>query len=259
MVANVFPVNSAAINSANQNGVQFVFPTDDSAGDLLIEALSALIERIEALEEGAPVCANVQPCPSPPPPPAVFPDTAGGELDALLAEIDGRIDALESYGNYCPTSPNLPPTAPAGLSAGEAIQAVIAALEARIEALEENGIFCPPTVSGFGWRALRHEDLIRRDGQPATLRVLDDERAFVCIMAEKRLRNKEGSTPLRYQQKMGYVSPVALARVGFLGKIRAGDTITTEEAIWHIDEAFLQKVAGEDVRWVLKISESGTF
>lgn len=132
---------------------------------------------------------------------------------------------------------------------------------AAVNSLNQNGVpfvfpAAPAVVAGF--RALRHEALIARDGQPATLRTLEPSGAYVCIMAEKRLRNQEGSTPLRHQQKMGYISPVALARSNFTGRIRSGDTVTTEDVIWHVDEAYLQKVADERVRWVLKISESGT-
>lgn len=133
---------------------------------------------------------------------------------------------------------------------------------AAVNSLNQNGVpfvfpAAPAVVAGF--RALRHEELIKRDGQPATLRTLEPPGAYVCIMAEKRLRNQEGSTPLRHQQKMGYISPVALARSNFTGRIRSGDTVTTQDVIWHVDEAYLQRVAGERVRWVLKISESGTF
>ena len=132
---------------------------------------------------------------------------------------------------------------------------------AAANSLNQNGVafvFPSGPVVVAGWRALRHEELIARDGQPATLRTLEPAGAYVCIMAEKRLRNQEGSTPLRHQQKIGYISPVSLARNNFTGRIRSGDTVTTEDVIWHVDEAYLQKVAGERVRWVLKISESGT-
>lgn len=132
---------------------------------------------------------------------------------------------------------------------------------AAVNSLNQNGeafVFPAPAALVVGWRALRHEELIARDGQPATLRTLEPSAAYVCVLAEKRLRNQEGSTPLRHQQKVGYISPVALARSNFTGRIRSGDTVTTEDVIWHIDEAHLQKVKGERVRWVLKMSESGT-
>lgn len=132
---------------------------------------------------------------------------------------------------------------------------------AAINALNQNGVvfaFPSAPIDEYNLRALKHEALIARDGQSASLKTMEPTRTFSCVMAEKKLRSVDGATPLSYQRKIGYVSTVALSRVGFLGKIRRGDTVSTADVVWHVEEAFIQKVAGVPVRWVLTVSESGT-
>lgn len=129
-----------------------------------------------------------------------------------------------------------------------------------VNSLNQNGVafvFPPPPVVTAGWRALRHEDMIARDGVPVTLRTLETNNSYNCILSFKRLKVVTGATPARHRLRTGYVSPVALARQLFTGTIRAGDVISTQTSNWHIEEAHLQEVAGEAVRWVLELYESG--
>lgn len=113
-------------------------------------------------------------------------------------------------------------------------------------------------VVSAGWRALRHEEMIQRAKVTGSIKILATGMSFTVPVAIKRLKVVTGSTPLRHKVRVGYVSPVALARVGFTGTLRTGDTIRTGREIYHIEEAHLQEESGESLRWVLDLDESGT-
>lgn len=117
-------------------------------------------------------------------------------------------------------------------------------------------VFPPPPVITGTWRQLRHEDLIRRDGRDALFRPLSNFGPYNCVLAFKRLRGKTGDTPLRHKIRVGYISPIALERVGFTGDIVAGDTIEVASRIWYVDHAHLQEVGGVPMRWVLDLMQT---
>ena len=117
----------------------------------------------------------------------------------------------------------------------------------------------PALVITCGWRALRHEWLIARDGAPCHLKTLLLDRGVSVVVAFKQLKEESSSgSPQQTRRRRGYVSPCALQRAGFTGRIRRGDSVEDGDlTTWHVDAAHLQKVEGEAVRWVLDLAESG--
>ena len=95
---------------------------------------------------------------------------------------------------------------------------VFAVNTSAVNSPNQNGVpfvYAPPPVITAGWRALRHEEMIRRAGVAATLKTLDGNGSYACTISLKRLKGQTGVTPLRHRLRTGYVSPVSLARASY--------------------------------------------
>lgn len=106
------------------------------------------------------------------------------------------------------------------------------------------------------WRAQQHADMIAEDGEPGIMRTLDGNTVQI-IVAIKGLKAVSGGSPQQVRLKRGYISTCALAKRGFTGRIKTGFALDVDDTTWHVAAAFLQKVKGERVRWVLDLAESG--